>query len=154
MLGHNDEEDRVVPVRVEVEGLDGAKIVSAACGYEHSAAVTEDGALYTWGPGSLMLGQTQAPAGLGHDDLEDKLVPTLVAPLHQLGARVGRCLPLPPLHALAFAMGTHRRLGAGAAGAGAGGRRMSRRLEGKEPDEGRGCAYMDMAEDLVQRVVE
>ena len=31
---------------------------------------------------------------------------------------------------------------------------MSRRLEGKEPDEGRGCAYLDMAEDLVRRVVE
>ena len=31
---------------------------------------------------------------------------------------------------------------------------MSRRLEGKEPDEERGCAYMDMAEDLVRRVVE
>jgi len=31
---------------------------------------------------------------------------------------------------------------------------MSRRLEGKEADEGRGCAYMDMAEDVVRRVVE
>ena len=29
---------------------------------------------------------------------------TLVAPLHQLGARVGCCLPLPSLHALAFTM--------------------------------------------------
>ena len=117
-LGHNDEEDRVVPVRVEVEGLDGAKIVSVACGDALWAAVTEDGALYTWGRGSCMLGQTQVTAGLGHDDLEDKLVPTLVAHLHQLVARVGRCLPLPPFHALAFAMGTHRRLGAGAAGPG------------------------------------
>jgi hypothetical protein len=78
-------------------------------------------------------------------------VPTLDAPLHQPGARVGRCLPLPPLHALAFAMGTHRRLGAGAAGAGAGGRRMSRRQQEKEPDDGRECAYMDVAEDLVRR---
>ena len=81
-------------------------------------------------------------------------MPTLVAPLQQLGARVGRCLPLPRLHALAFAMGTHRRLGAGAAGAGGGGRRMSRRVQGKEPDEGRRCAYGDMPEDLVRRVVE
>ena len=31
---------------------------------------------------------------------------------------------------------------------------MSRRLEGKEPDERRECAYMDMAGDLVRRVVE
>jgi hypothetical protein len=29
-----------------------------------------------------------------------------------------------------------------------------RRLEVKKPDEGRGCAYMDMAEDLVRWVVE
>ena len=31
---------------------------------------------------------------------------------------------------------------------------MSRRQQGKEQDDGRGCAYMDMAEDLVRRVVE
>ena len=111
-----------MPARVEVEGLDGAKIVSAACGVDSSAAVTEDGALYTWGRGAFMDQETQVPTGLGHDDLEDKLVPTLVAPLRQLGTRVGCCLPLPTLHALAFAMGTHRRLGAGAAGAGAKGR--------------------------------
>ena len=92
------------------------------------------------------------PACVGHDDLQNMLVPTLVAPFHQLSARVGLCLPLPPLHALAFAMGTHRRLGAGAAGGGPGGRRMSSRLEGKKADEGRRCAYMDMAEDLLQVV--
>ena len=152
-LGHGDEEDRLMPVRVEAERLDGAKIVSAACGAAHTAAVTEEGALYTWGKGEAYAG-SQVPNGLGHDDLEDKLLPTLVAPLQQLGARVGRCLPLPRLHALAFAMGTHRRLGAGAAGAGGGGRRMSRRVQGKEPDEGRRCAYGDMPEDLVRRVVE
>ena len=60
--------------------------------------------------------------------MKNKVVPTLVATLHQLGARVGSFLPLPPLHALAFTMSTHRRLGAGVAGAG--GRRMSRQLEG------------------------
>ena len=38
--GHNDEEGRLVPVRVEVEGLRGSKIVSATCGDVHSAAVT------------------------------------------------------------------------------------------------------------------
>ena len=94
------------------------------------------------GPGTRRLGGQAKP------------VPTLVAPLHQLGARVGRCLPLTPLHALAFVLGTHRRLGAGATGLGAGGRRKSRRLEGKEPDAGRGCACIDMTEDLVQQVVE
>ena len=38
--GHSDEEDRAVPVRAEVEGLAGAKIVSAACGDAQSSAVT------------------------------------------------------------------------------------------------------------------
>jgi hypothetical protein len=67
------------------------------------------------------------------------------------GARVGRCLPLPPLRALALAMGTHRRFGAGAGGRG---RRMSQQRRGKTPNEGMGCAYMDMPEDLVLRIVE
>ena len=99
-----------------------------------------------------------APAGLGHNDLDHKLVPTLVEPRHLLGARVGRCLPLSPLHALALAMGTHGRLGGGAAGAAGGGGgvpRKSRRLEGKEPaEEGKGSAVMALAGEagLVQMV--
>ena len=47
MLGHNNEEDRLVQVRAEVEGQDGDKIMSSDHGDEHSAEVTEDGALYT-----------------------------------------------------------------------------------------------------------
>ena len=99
-------------------------------------------------------------AGLGHDDLEDKLVPTLVAPDRLLGARIGRGLPLEPLLAVAFAMGTHRRLGAGeaAAGGGPGGRRKSRRAAGKEPaaEEGKGSGVMALAGEpgLVKMVVE
>ena len=31
---------------------------------------------------------------------------------------------------------------------------LRRRLECKEPDEGRGCAYLDMEEDLVRLVLE
>lgn len=46
-------------VRVEIEGLDWAKIVSTDCGDEHSVAVTEDGALYAWGAGEFMLGSWQ-----------------------------------------------------------------------------------------------
>ena len=70
-----------------------AKIVSAAFGGAHSAAVTENGAATPRDEEKMIL---QEPTGLGHDDLEDNLMPTLVAPLHQLGARVGRCLPVPP----------------------------------------------------------
>jgi hypothetical protein len=54
-------------------------------------------------------------------------------------------------------MGTHARLGAGAGGARAGGRRRSRRVQGKAPARGeddRGCPYFMMPGDLVKRVVE
>ena len=81
--------------------------------------------------------ETPVPSGLGHDNLEDKLVPTLVVILHQLGVRVGRCLSLQPLHALSFDMGTHRRLGTGVEGLG---------LEGNEGNEcaDRHCVIRDL----------
>ena len=155
MLGHNDQGNRLVPTRVATERFGGAKVVTAGGGCAHSAAVTADGAVYTWGRAAIGLD----PAGLGHDDLLDKLVPTLVEPRHLLGARVGRCLPLSPLHALALAMGTHGRLGASGAvpaAVGGGGRRKSRQAEGKEPveDEGKGSAVMALAGEagLVQMV--
>ena len=93
-------------------------------------AVSEDGALFTWGAADWIA----APAGLGHDDEEDKLVPTLVHPDLLQGTRIGRGLPLAPLRALAFAMGTHHRLGAGKAGAASGwrGNGKSLRAAGKE----------------------
>jgi len=125
--------------------------------------VSEDGGLFTWGAG-VALDYVDAPSGLGHDDLDldDKLVPTLVVPVLLLGARIGRGLPLEPLLAVAFAMGTHRRLGAGevaAAGWGPGGRRKSRRAAGKEPaaeGEGAGSGVMALAGEpgLVKMVVE
>jgi hypothetical protein len=37
LLGKGAQGRRLVPVKVEVEGLNGAKIVSAACGGAHSA---------------------------------------------------------------------------------------------------------------------
>ena len=63
-------------------------------------------------------------------------------------------LGIPCLHALAFAMGTHRRLGAGAVGEGRGEKRMSCRVQEKELDEDNGCVYADMPVELVQKVVE
>ena len=35
-----------------VDGLRGKNVVSVVAGGEHSSAITEDGALYTWGKGS------------------------------------------------------------------------------------------------------
>jgi len=111
-LGHNDERDRLAPERVGAELLGGVKIVTAACGTHHSAAVSEEGALYTWGAAQVYVYGSQELTGLGHEDLEDKRVPSLVATRLLLGARLGRCLPLSRSHALAISMGTHGRLGA------------------------------------------
>jgi hypothetical protein len=79
------------------------------------------------------------PGGLGHAELANKLVPTLVPRQLLGGARVGRCHGLLEELALAFAMGTHERLGAGSAAAGGGGgRRRTRRAQDKAPATGRG----------------
>jgi len=81
-LGHNDQGNRLVPTRVATERFSGAKVVTADGGGHHSAAVMADGAVYTWGRAKDPLG----PVGLGHDDLDDKIVvvPTLVEPRHLL----------------------------------------------------------------------
>ena len=133
-LGHNDRTTRLVPTRIEAQHFGNAKIVSTAGGRSHSAAVTEEGTLYTWGDA---FGQS-----LGHIDVQVKLVPTLVAPHLLQGSRVGRCHDLPPMHALAFAMGTHARLGSAAPTALA------------AIDKGNDCEYVMMPGELVQRVVE
>jgi len=149
-LGHNDHTPRLVPTRIEAQHFGNAKIVSTAGYRSHSAAVTEEGTLYTWGNAS----------GLGHVDEQAKLVPTLVAPHLLQGSRVGRCHDLPPMHALAFAMGTHARLGSAAPtalAAGGGSQGRSPRQQGKTPvavDKGNDCEYVMMPGELVQRVVE
>jgi len=150
-LGHNNCNNRMVPTLIEAQHFGNAKIVSVASGFLHSSAVTEEGTLYTWGHAS----------GLGHADGEAKWVPTRIAPSLLQGARVGRCHNLPPMHALAFAMGTHSRLGSCAAptGVAAGGssQRRSQRQQGKTlavADKGKDCEYVTMPGELVQRVVE
>ena len=100
--------DRVVtwPVfqRIGAGAFGSVRVVAAAAGSAHSAAVTEDGALWTWGTGYR--GQ------LGRSNEEQRLVPTRVTAASLEGTRIGRCRPLPRGHALALAMGTHGRLGA------------------------------------------
>ena len=45
-----------------VESLKGKMVVDVACGSSHSACITEDGALYTWGKGRY--------GRLGHNEHE------------------------------------------------------------------------------------
>ena len=48
-LGHNDRNNRLVPTRVEAQHFGNANVISNAGAYCHSAAVTEDSTLFTWG---------------------------------------------------------------------------------------------------------
>ena len=69
-LGHGNEESQWAPRQVEPGWFGGEKVVFVAAGRNHTVAVTAGGRLYTWGQGYC--GQ------LGHDDIRDRLVPTLV----------------------------------------------------------------------------
>ena len=99
-LGLNDREARHVFERVEAGAFGGARVVAAAAGSSHSATVTEDGALWTWGRGN--------DGQLGQGDFQDRLTPTRVPQDSLGGLRIGRCRLLPKAHALAFLMGTKR----------------------------------------------
>ena len=103
-LGHNDRNTRLVPTRVEAQHFGNANVVSTAGAYYHSAAVTEDGTPFTWCIGD-------ESKGLGNASGMPMWVPTRVDPGLMIGARIGPCHNLQPMHAIAFAMGTHSRLG-------------------------------------------
>jgi alpha-tubulin suppressor-like RCC1 family protein len=83
-LGSNDKNDRLVPTRVVARRAADLFLhfATVAAGSEHSAAVTEGGALFTWGRGEAVLDDagSQVPGGLGHTSRDDRLVPTLVSP--------------------------------------------------------------------------
>ena len=66
-LGHGDTEDKLIPTRVGSR-FRGAKIVMVAAGHYHSIAAMANSDVYTWGYGG--------EGSLGHNDQEDKLVPT------------------------------------------------------------------------------
>ena len=73
-------EDQSTPGLVE---LGGATVASVACGGKHSAAVTDDGKVYTWGSG--FCGQ------LGHGNAESKAAPTLVEALASVSMKMVSC---------------------------------------------------------------
>ena len=56
------------------------QVVDIACGSLHSACITEDGALYTWGKGKY--------GRLGHGNNDDKMVPTKVTKVSEI---LGSC---------------------------------------------------------------
>ena len=81
VLGHGGTERELVPRRIMA--LRDHVIVHAACGWDHSLAVTNMGLLYSWGAGTN--------GKLGHNDEAPRALPTLVealAPLHPPSAEL------------------------------------------------------------------
>lgn len=105
-LGLGNRSNIMVPTPIGQERFGGAKIVAAVAGHTNSAAVSEDGCLFTWGQATFTVMST------GHTGGQYRLAPTQVPGDLLRGLRVGRGRLLEPLLALAFAMGTHPRLGA------------------------------------------
>ena len=63
-LGHNDQESRDIPTRIDPSAFGGEFVVAVACGGIHSAAVTREGSAFTWGCGSD--GRLGHPEAKGH----------------------------------------------------------------------------------------
>ena len=63
-LGHNDQESRDIPTRIDPSAFGGEFVVVVACGGIHSAAVTREGSVFTWGCGSD--GRLGHPEAKGH----------------------------------------------------------------------------------------
>ena len=59
-LGHGDENDRLKPQMIA--SLKDKGVIDVQCGAYHSAAVTNTGEIYTWGPGNA------GRLGLGYDE--------------------------------------------------------------------------------------
>jgi len=71
-LGHGYCQRQLAPRRVPRELMGGLPVVLAACGDEHTLAVTADGNGWSWGNGDK--------AQLGHGDLATRLQPTPLGP--------------------------------------------------------------------------
>ena len=74
-LGTGNEENVAIPTYVAA--LEGVRIVHISAGCEQSAAIGEDGTLYSWGHGD--------GGRLGHGDNSQSMLPTRVVPLQMNG---------------------------------------------------------------------
>nr|XP_015798394.2 probable E3 ubiquitin-protein ligase HERC1 isoform X1 [Nothobranchius furzeri] len=75
-LGHCNSATQKYPKIIQGPLL-GKVVVGVSAGYRHSAAVTNDGELYTWGEGDF--------GRLGHSDSQSRNVPTLVKDISGVG---------------------------------------------------------------------
>ncbi|XP_075888870.1 putative E3 ubiquitin-protein ligase HERC3 [Nelusetta ayraudi] len=112
-LGLNDKQDRAVPCHIKF--LRSQKVVHISCGDEHTAALTKDGGLFTFGDGSW--GQ------LGHGSTNNELLPRRV--LELMGTEVSQItcgrhhtVAFVPSSGLVYSFGcnSYGQLGTGTAG--------------------------------------
>ncbi|XP_033952277.1 probable E3 ubiquitin-protein ligase HERC1 isoform X3 [Pseudochaenichthys georgianus] len=75
-LGHGNSATQKYPKIIQGP-MFGKVVVCVSAGYRHSAAVTNDGELYTWGEGDF--------GRLGHSDSQSRNVPTLVKDISGVG---------------------------------------------------------------------
>lgn len=75
-LGHNDQESRDIPTKIDPKVFGGEVVTGVACGGIHSAAVTREGSVFTWGCGSD--GRLGHPEAKGHRYLFRSDVPRKV----------------------------------------------------------------------------
>ncbi|KAM8872529.1 putative E3 ubiquitin-protein ligase HERC1 isoform 2-T2 [Synchiropus picturatus] len=75
-LGHGNSATQKYPKIIQGP-LTGKVVVCVSAGYRHSAAVTNDGELYTWGEGDF--------GRLGHSDSQSRNMPTLVKDISGVG---------------------------------------------------------------------
>ncbi|XP_028981614.2 probable E3 ubiquitin-protein ligase HERC1 isoform X4 [Esox lucius] len=75
-LGHGNSSTQKYPKLIQGP-LQGKAVVCVSAGYRHSAAVSEDGELYTWGEGDF--------GRLGHGDSNSRNIPTLVKDISNVG---------------------------------------------------------------------
>ena len=69
-LGHGDQQNQLLPKKVEA--FAGQRVVAVSAGdYDHSLALTADGAIWSWGQGGS--------GCLGHGDLSDQMLPKKIA---------------------------------------------------------------------------
>lgn len=103
-----------------VEALKFENIVQMNCGDHHTAAVTKDGRVLTFGWGGSF---SAGACGLGHGDYESNAKPTVVETLFRDGAPIGK-VECGDMHTMALTKdhelwiwgnGEHGRMGSGSA---------------------------------------
>jgi len=142
-LGHGNFVHQRVPRRIRLPRHNQSLFVAVYAGGVQSCAVTACGRAFVWGLASVV--EPMPPPSSMH-------TPKLFAEAHMWDVCVGRChrrSVLPPLFLLAFAMGTHARLGAASE---ADAERRVTRAGAPAARLARGSALRGMPADVIQLV--